>query len=552
MKHCPKCDREYYDESLNFCLEDGETLLPADQQSEAATAIQLAASPTDAPTKRIQLSEIKLPERSSSRRAYFIGGAIGIFALLALAAGIYFYSGPTASKQIDSIAVLPFQNAGGNSDAEYLSDGIAESLINNLTELQQLKVTARSTAFRYKGKDIDPLAIGRDLNVRAVLMGSVRQIGDKLNVQVDLIDTSNGAQLWGNEYERGLADVISVKQSIAREVVERLKLRLTGEQQQQLVRRDTTNPEAYQLYLKGRYFWGRRSPDTIKKAIEYFEQAIGKDPGFALAYAGLADAYVVPATRIPPREAMPKAKAAAMRALEIDNTLAEAHTSLARVLQVYDWNWKEAEREYKRAIELNPRYAVAHQWYGGYLERSGDINGGIAERKIALELDPLSAITTFELGSAYFYAGDYDRALALYQKALELEPNFPAALQFEPLVYVQRGLLDQAIAKVNEAPERADLASTGVLGYVYAVAGRTRDARIMADELIRRRGDEYISPVSIALIFAGLGDRDQTFQWLETGYEERAFQMQFLKLDPRWAGVRNDARFADLTSRIGP
>jgi tetratricopeptide (TPR) repeat protein len=333
--------------------------------------------------------------------------------------------------------------------------------------------------------------------------------------------------------------------------MERLKLRLTGEQQKQLTKRETTNPEAYQLYLKGRYFWNKRTPEAIGKAVEYFDQAIEKDPGFALAYVGLADSYVVPANRKPPREVMPKAKAAAMRALEIDDTLAEAHTSLGRVLQVYDWNWSEAEKEYKRAIELNPRYPVAHQWYGGYLERTGHINEAISERKLALELDPLSTTTSFELGQSYFFAREYDSALEQFQKTLELDPKFGAVYQFLPAVYLQKGMYSVAIAKVSEAPESVDTVSSGVRGHTYAAAGRTREARMMLDQLKELQGQKYISAVSIALIYTGLGEKDEALEWLEKGYDERSFQMQFLKLDPRWDSLRDEPRFTELVKRIG-
>ena len=345
--------------------------------------------------------------------------------------------------------------------------------------------------------------------------------------------------------------MISVKQSIAREVVEKLKIRLTGDQKKQITKTETTDPEAFKLYLKGRYFWGRRSPGSIRKAIDSFEDAIRKDPNFALAFAGLADAYVVPANRVPPSEAMPKAKAAAMRAIEIDDNLAEAHTSLGRVLQVYDWNWSAAEKEFKRALDLNPRYAVAHQWYGGFLERTGRLDEGIAERKQALELDPLSTIASFELGQAYYFARDYDQAAAQLQKTLDLDPDFPAAVQYMPLVYVQKGMFELAIAKLKEAPESAELDSTGMPGYIYSVVGRKQEARAMVSKLIGLRDQQYISPVAIAIVYAGLGEEGNAIEWLEKGYQEHAFQMQFLKLDPRWDNLRNDPRFVDLARRIG-
>ena len=541
MKQCPHCRRTYTDESLNYCLDDGAELIYGPGEDERATAV----FPSEKYPSGPQISEHRDPKKRRVTVA-----SICMLALFAAFAAYWFYPGPSR-KQIDSIAVLPFQNLSGNTDAEYLSDGIAESLINNLSDLQQLKVTARSTAFRYKGKELNPQVIGRELGISALLTGTIRQIGDRLDVQVDLIDTSNGVQLWGKEYEGRLADVISVKQSIAREVVEKLKIRLTGDQKKQITKTETTDPEAFKLYLKGRYFWGRRSPGSIRKAIDSFEDAIRKDPNFALAFAGLADAYVVPANRVPPSEAMPKAKAAAMRAIEIDDNLAEAHTSLGRVLQVYDWNWSAAEKEFKRALDLNPRYAVAHQWYGGFLERTGRLDEGIAERKQALELDPLSTIASFELGQAYYFARDYDQAAAQLQKTLDLDPDFPAAVQYMPLVYVQKGMFELAIAKLKEAPESAELDSTGMPGYIYSVVGRKQEARAMVSKLIGLRDQQYISPVAIAIVYAGLGEEGNAIEWLEKGYQEHAFQMQFLKLDPRWDNLRNDPRFVDLARRIG-
>ncbi len=294
---------------------------------------------------------------------------------------------------IDSIAVLPFTNQNSDPNTEYLSDGISEALINSLTELQQLRVIARSTAFRYKGREVDPQAVGRDLNVRAVLMGRVRQAGDALNIQVDLVDATTGAQLWGKEYERKVSDVLSVKQTIAREVTEKLRLRLSGEDERRLVKRDTTNAEAYQFYLRGRYFWNKRTADGLKKSIEEFQQAIDRDPTYALGYVGLADCYLVLElyAGVPSIESLPKARAAADRALQLDGSLSEAHTSSAYIYQQM-WRWAEAEQEYQRAISLNPNYATAHLWFGTYLRTKGQFDDALRETKRAQELDPLSSV----------------------------------------------------------------------------------------------------------------------------------------------------------------
>ena len=472
-----------------------------------------------------------------------------VLALATIALTVYLRGNTEAS--IDSIAVLPFENRSTEPETEYLSDGLAESLIYRLSQLPNLRVSPTSVVLRYKGKEADAMKVGNELGVSAVLVGRITQRGEDLTISAELVDVRQNKLLWGEHYDRKMSDLLSTQREIARAIVEKLRLKVSGEEKA-LAKDYTENNEAYRLYLKGRFHWAKRNQESIAKAIDYFEQALEKDPTFALAYVGLADAYVVPASRMPPRDAMPKAKAAAMRALEIDDTLAEAHTSLARVLQVYDWDWKEAEKEYRRAIDLNPRYAVAHQWYGGYLERIGRIDQAISERKRSLELDPLSAITTFELGQCYLFARDYDKALDHFRKTLELDPNFPAAYQYTPLAYVQKGMYEEAIAHIESAPENAGINVTGVPGYVYAMVGRTKEARAMIEELKGLRGKpEYISPLSIACIYAGLGEKDEAIAWLEKGFEERAFQMQMLKVDPRWDKVRSDQRFTDIVRRVG-
>ena len=473
-----------------------------------------------------------------------------VLALAAVAVAVYLRGG-TAGASIESIAVLPFENRSADPEAEYLSDGLAESLIYRLSQFPNLRVSPTSVVLRYKGKEADAMKVGNELGVSAVLVGRITQRGEDLTISAELVEVRNNKLLWGEQYDRKMSDLLATQREIARAIAEKLRLKVSGDENA-LAKNYTENNEAYRLYLKGRFHWARRNQESIAKAIEYFNQALEQDPAFALAYVGLADAYVVPANRMPPRVAMPKAKAAALRALQIDDTLAEAHTSLARVLQVYDWDWKEAEKEYRRAIDLNPRYAVAHQWYGGYLERIGRLDEGISERKLSLELDPLSAITTFELAQAYFFARDYDKALEQYRRALELEPNFPAALQFIPVAYAHKGMYAEAIAHIQSAPESAGLLVTGSPGYVYAMAGRTKEARAMIEELKGlREKPEYISPLSIASIYAALGEKDEAIAWLEKGFEERAFQMQFLKIDSRWDKLRSDQRFTDLVRRVG-
>jgi TolB-like protein/DNA-binding winged helix-turn-helix (wHTH) protein/Tfp pilus assembly protein PilF len=455
---------------------------------------------------------------------------------------------------ITSIAVLPFANKTGDPNAEYLSDGISESLINSLSQLSGVKVIARSSAFKYKGKEADLSEVANALGVEAILTGRVTQRGENLSISVELVNANDQTQMWGEQYDRKMSDLLAIQREIAREVVENLKLKISGDENGP-GKHYTESNEAYQLYLKGRFHWNKRTAEALRKSIEYFNQAIDKDPRFALAYAGLADSYVVPANRLPPREAMPKAKAAATRALELDETLAEAHAALGRVLAIYDWDWPDAEKEYKRAIELNPRYATAHQWYGGYLGVMGRRNEAIAERKLALELEPLSLVINFELGLTFYYDRDYDQAIEQLQKTLELDPNFPAVHHFLPAAYEQKGMYVEAIAGFKKAiPLTAGSESTlskAGLGYVYAVTGKKSEARTLLDELKQHSAQEYVSATSVALIYAGLGEKDQAFAWLEKAYEQRAFQLQWINLEPRWDSLRSDPRFQNLMRRIG-
>jgi TolB-like protein/Flp pilus assembly protein TadD len=547
MKRCPECRRDYYDETLLYCLDDGAALM--DGPSSGSESLTVILHDTAAPQEeKTRTFEPAAATTTGSKRNSIIVGIIGIVIVTVLGIGSYLYFGRASSKQIDSIAVMPFVNESGNTDVEYLSDGMTESLINSLSTLPNLSVKARNTVFRYKGKDIDEKKLGQELSVQALLFGRFTQRGDDVTLFLSLVDSGTGNALWGEQYDRKMRDLPILRNDIARDVAQKLRSRLSNTEATNLTKNYTANADALRLYFYGRHSWSKRTPESVRKSIEYFNQAIEKDPNFALAYSGLADAYVVPALSMAPSDVMPKAKVAATRALEIDNTLAEAHTSLARVLQAYDWNWTEAEREYKRALELDPRYPLAHQWYGGYLERIGRTEEGIAQRRVAIELDPLSASTQFELGLAYFYSRDYDRAIQQFQKAVELEPGFPAALSTMIAAYSQKGQHDVAVAKLSEIQEDNSLNAAGI---VYALAGRKDDAMRIIEKLERRSRQGYVSPTAFAYIYAALGDKEKAIAYLEKGYEERAFQMQFLKIDPRWDKLRNDPRFADLMRRVG-
>ncbi len=540
--------------------------LPEFQQTVQPAAGGRAVSPEAQPkTEGAYPSAIRTAEigasRPTSSAEYVVSGisrhkraalaALLVVAGIAAASWYYFHS-QNSKVTIHSIAVLPFTNVSKDADMEYLSDGISESLINSLSQLPGVKVIARSSAFAYKGKETDLKEVANALGVEAILTGRVTQRGENLSISVELVHASDKTQMWGEQYDRKMSDLLAIQREIAREIVEKLKVKVSGEEKGP-AKHYTESNEAYQLYLKGRFYWNKRTPEALKKSIEYFNQAIEKDPGFALAYAGLADSYVVPANRLPPREAMPKAKAAAMRALELDETLAEAHVSLGRVLAAYDWEWTSAEREYKRAIELNPRYATAHQWYGGYFDAMGRHNEAIAERKLAQELEPLSLIMNFELGLGFYNARDYDQAIEQFQKTLELDQNFPPAHALLPAVYEQKGMYAEAIAGYKKSLTlKSEWAGPMAgLGHVYAVSGNKSEARRVLDELKRVSGQEYVPATSIALIYAGLGEKDQAFAWLDKGYEQRAFQLQGIKVEPRWDSLRSDPRFQDLMRRVG-
>jgi TolB-like protein/Tfp pilus assembly protein PilF len=481
------------------------------------------------------------------------GGGAALAGLLLVAIWFTLFRG--RGEAIDSVAVLPFVNASTDPDTEYLSDGITETLIGQLSQIPRLKVMARSTVFRYKGSKVDPQQVGRDLNVRAVLTGIVLQRGDTLTISMELMNVRDGSELWGRRYNRKLADILAVQEDIAREITDKLRLRLESEEEKRLTGHFTENPEAYQLYLKGRYYWNKRTSDGIQKAIEYFQAAIAKDPLYALAYAGLADCYHVPANPLPPREKMPLAKAAAMKALQLDDTLVEAHTSLARVVYAYDWDWPAAENEFKRAIELNSRYAPAHQWYGGYLSATGRFREADAEKKTAQELEPLSLIINFEVGLASYFSRNYDQAIDQFQKTLELDANFPPPHTFLAAAYEQKGMFEEAIA----AFQRAITVTTGAdktlamasLGHVYAVSGKKTEARKTLAELQRLSEHSYVPATDVALVYAGLGEKDKAFAWLDKAYEEHSFSLSNLKVEPRFDPLRSDPRYADLLRRIG-
>jgi serine/threonine-protein kinase len=474
-------------------------------------------------------------------------------ALIAVLAGAsWYYRSHTGGETISSVAVLPFVNAGADPNAEYLSDGITESLINSLSMLPHLKVMSRDSAFMYKGKDTDARTVGQTLGVRAVLKGRVMQRGDGLEISAELVDARDNSHIWGQQYSRKSSDLFALQDEISKEITTMLRMRLSGEDDKRMRKSYTANPEAYQDYLKGLYWWNKRTESGYNKGIDYFQQAIAKDPNYALAYTGLADSYSRLANNgyVPRKEAYPKAKEAVLKALELDNTLGEAHTALAFIKTDYDWDWSGAEREFQRAIELDPGYAYAHELYGYLLYRLGRFEEAIAEIKHSVELDPLSLQDNRVLGQAYYFARQYDQAIEQFRKTIELDPNFPGGHEFLGEVYLHKSMYREGIAEI-EKELMAFPNSTGTLaelGYAYALEGRKDEAQRVLDQLNERSKQKYVSAVSRAIIYAGLGEKDKAFEWLEKAYEERSIGA--VKVNPIYDPLHSDPRFADLLRRM--
>jgi serine/threonine-protein kinase len=458
---------------------------------------------------------------------------------------------------IDSLAVLPFVNGSGDPDTEYFCDGVTESTIASLSTVPKLRVMARSTTFRYKGREVDPLVVGRELNVRAVLTGRLTQRGERLAIALELVDVLDGSRLWGAKYDSHVSEIFDLEERIATEVSDKLRLRLTAPERTKLVRRRTENVGAYQAYLRGRYAWNRRVEAGFRQAIKYFEEAIAADPAYALPYVGLADCYALLGIAeyggMRPREAMPRARSAAQKALEIDDHLAEAHTTLAHVMGFYDWDWDGADRKFTRAIELKPTYPFSHHWYALFLVAMGRVEAGIASELRALELEPLSLIINKNVGTIYYYARQYDRAIEQYKRALELDADFSRSHLYLGMAYDAIGRHDDAVDELRIALAQSGGSGVivGTLGHALAASGRHADARALLDELSAREATQYVPAFNRALIHAGLGDTDRAFEHLDRAVEERSSWLVSLKIEPLLDSIRDDPRFADLVRRVG-
>lgn len=471
--------------------------------------------------------------------------------LAAVVAGLLLFGNGDAT--IDSIAVFPFANVGDNKDLEYMSDGITESLINSLSEVASLRVLPRSTVFQFKGQEARAQGIGKELGVKTVLTGRVLLRGGNLNVQVELIDVQKQSQLWGEQYNRNMTDIITVQEEIAKQISEKLRLRLTGEEEKRLTKRYTESVEAYQLYLKGRYYWAKRTAENLNRAVTYFNQSIQSDPSYALAYSGLADAYIILGVfgEQSPAEAFPRAKAAANKALKIDPSLAEAYASLGDISIHFDWDWNAAGENLRKAIELDPVYATAHHWNSEYLTIMGRHDEAIAETKEAAELDPLSPMINTFVGWNYYCARKNDSAIVAFNKALEIDQGFSWAHLYLGWSYLQmhkpNEAIDQLVLATKSYENPQMLAS---LGRAYALAGRIPEAQGILDTLTNLSNRRFVSACNFSLLTLGLGQKDKTFEWLEKAYQERASWLYLIKVDPSWDPLRNDPRFGALLKKM--
>jgi TolB-like protein/Tfp pilus assembly protein PilF len=452
-----------------------------------------------------------------------------------------------------SLAVLPFINATASADGDYLADGLTESIINQLSRLPRLRVVARASAFKYKGETIDSQNAGKELNVRTVLTGRLVQLGDRLIIKCDLSDVAGGWQVWGEQYQRKLSDILDVQEEIATEISNALSIKLTARERHELTKHYTDNLEAYHLYLKGRYHWNKYSHTGLKRALDFFQQAIELDPTYALAYAGMADCYYrLSNTYLKPAQAMPRARAAALQALEIDDTLPEAHAALGLVKMLHDWDWPGAEQEFRRAIDLNQNSSIAHQRLGLFFNLLGRPDDAIAELRVALKLDPLSAQIPQGLSIALLQLGEYDRGIEEMRAAVDLERNYHPTNYMLGWLHERKGELAEAVSFFERVVATDDAPMyLAALGYAYAIYGLTDKARDVLDQLQKQSEERFVSQYSLAMVHAGLGEADQAFEYLELAYEERSDMMAWIKIGPEWNSLRGDPRFQSLQRRVG-
>lgn len=524
--------------------------VPTGARSQVETTPEAAVPPTT----------ITKPPARAGLLKYIIPA---VLAVLLIGVVVYFAWSPAP---INSVAILPFINDTKDPNAEYLSDGLTESIINSLSRLPNLRVMSRNAAFRFKSSNVDPVDAGRTLNVGAVLTGRLVTLDDRLVIKTELIKVSDGTQLWGEEYNSSVADLFSVQDEVSRKISQSLRLRLTGEDEEKLAKRYTNDAEAFRLYLKGRYFWNKRNEEGFRNGIEHFKKAEERDPTFALAFSGLADSYAllcdIGVAR--PIDEMPKAKAAAQKAVDVDPTLAEAYTSRAFVRLAYDWDWLGAESDFQQALKLNPKYPTAHQWYASYLMQMGKFNRAKAEIEEAHKLDPLSPIISANYGLYSYYEGNYDDAIAKYKQTLKSDPDFWVARHYLALAYVQKGMHNEAIAElrslINAPPSgpipdhviEAEMEASASLGFASGRAGRSADAQDILAKLQSLSQRRYISGLYFAIVYAGLKDSERTIHYLNDAFQSKHPGLVLIRIDPTFDWLRSDERFKALTQRFEP
>jgi TolB-like protein/Flp pilus assembly protein TadD len=499
------------------------------------------------------------------QKRWLLALAVTAAVLLALLVGLnvrgwrdrlFGHAGAGVAGKIDSLAVLPLENLSGEREQDYFADGMTEELIATLGKIGALRVISRTSVMQYKGARKPLPQIGRELNVDAVVEGSVMRSGDRVRITAQLIHAASDRHLWAESYEGDLRDVLALQSKVARAIAQEIRITLTPQEQRHLANARPIDPEAHQAYLKGRHYWNQR-PRGLTEAVRYFEQAIEKDPSYALAYSGLADSYAITATweigTVSMDEAMRKANAAVAKALRLDDTVAEAHASLAFIKLHYDWDWPATEMEIKRAIELNPNYANAHHWYSHYLMTMGRVKESLAESKQALELDPIDPIITGHMPWHYYYAHQYDQGIQQCRQLLEMDPDLFWGHFELGRAYEQKGAFEEGLAELHKALTISgeNTFALAALGHAYASSGRRAQALKVLDQLKELSKQRYVAPSDIAMIYAGLGEKDQALAWLDKAYRERSWYMVLLNVDPRLDYLRSDPRFQDLVHRVG-
>ncbi len=562
MKRCPECRRDYYDDSLLYCLDDGTALLegPASGNEPATAILHDTSAPSEAATKaQIHTTNMPgfVPEAATARKAFPIKLVVLIAVVLLLIGGGFFgFRYFTANaKQINSIAVMPFVNASGNADIEYLSDGVTESLINNLSQLSNLSVKARSSVFRYKGKDVEPQQVASELKVQAVLNGRVTQRGDSLTISLDLVDGSTGDQIWGEQYTRKAGDLAALQSEIARDVSQKLRARLSGADQQRVVKNQTQNTEAYQLYLQGRYNWNKRTDATTKKAIEFFKQATEKDPNYAMAYVGLAESYIL--TDAPIEEKAPDIVAATTRALDIDPTLGEPHTVLVALHDNYERDYALAEQEHRRAIELSPNYPTAYHWYAEFLMEQRRPDESLANWKKALELDPFSLAIGTDYALEYLAnTRQYDQAIDYLNKLVGQDPNYVRTHSYLAVIYETVGRYEDAVNEREKAAVLRGEDPTKIAGGKKQIldalhSGGAKGFWSKALEFTLQGNKDKPPALDLAVIYTRLGNKDDAFKWLDKAVDEKTDgDVQFVQVSPVWDPLRDDPRYTAILRKL--